>query len=259
MIAAITGASSGLGTEFARQLAKNGYDLLLIARRLNLLEELKRQLEAECGVHVDVFAADLANSEDVKRLEKHLAGMKNLEVLVNNAGFGLQHQFPDVDIEREVDMISVHCIATLRLSQAALLPMRENKKGYIINVSSVAAYLYGAAGVQYYATKAYVLSFSKSLQCDVANYGIRVQALCPGFVHTGFHDTKSMQGFDKKKTPNFLWLPAEFVVRKSLSALKKQRVVCVPSIRYKLLLCVLTSWIAAPILSWMGHWRAKKS
>jgi len=259
-VAAITGASSGLGREFARQLAARGYDLLLIARRQELLEELKTQLESEHAITVELCVADLAKPDELAMIEQRLMAMDNLELMVNNAGFGLQRSYPDVDIEAETDMLRVHCIATARLSQAALLPMCQANRGNIINVSSVAAFLHGAAGVQYYATKAYILSFTKSLQCDVARHGVRVQALCPGLVHTGFHDTTTMSNFEKGKIPTFLWLPASFVVKKSLAAIldsRKNRVVCVPSIRYRLLLSLLTSPLASPILNWMGRWRSR--
>lgn len=259
-VAAITGASSGLGKEFASQLAAQGYDLLIVARRKDKLDILKESLESKYGVSIEPFIADLSKDEELKTVVDRISGIESLEFMVNNAGYGLQHKFPNVDIEAEVNMVKVHCIATLRLSHAALEPMCKRKKGYIVNLSSVAAFLFGMAAAEYYATKAYILSFSRSLQCDVRERGVNVQALCPGFVKTGFHDTNEMSRFDKGNIPGIFWIPAEYVVRTSLkSVLKKNnKSVCIPSLRYKFAAAFLKSPFAAPVIDWMSRWRGKK-
>lgn len=240
-LAAVTGASDGLGKEFARQLAAEGYDLLLIARREPLLNAVKDELERQYGITAEVYPCDLADGDQVRRLEERLEGDENLEFLVNNAGFGREDgAYPEADPDREETMIRVHVVALMRLARAALQPMCRRKKGFIVNLSSVAGFLYAPGYAQYNATKAYVLSFSKSLQCDVRRYGVRVQALCPGLTHTGFHTTESMKNFRKEKTPGFLWLPAEYVVRCSLRSIRKsRRSVCIPSWLYKLALLLL--------------------
>ncbi|MDR0704502.1 MAG: SDR family NAD(P)-dependent oxidoreductase, partial [Planctomycetaceae bacterium] len=207
-LAAVTGASDGLGKEFARQLAAEGYDLLIVARRGQLLEEIKTEFETKYGIFVEPYVCDLSNAEEVKRLEERLERSELLEFMVNNAGFGFTNAFPEVDPEREEKMIRVHTISLMRLSRAALVPMCRRRKGFLINLSSVAAFLYGANSAEYIATKAYVLSFSKCIQCDVQKYGVRVQALCPGLTHTGFHSTEFMKSFQKSKTPGILWLTA---------------------------------------------------
>jgi len=248
-LAAITGASEGLGKEFARQLAAEGYNLLVIARRGHLLDELKADLEAKYNVQVEPVVCDLSKPDELKRIEDRLEQAESLEVLVNNAGFGLGNAFPDVDPDAEESMIRVHVIALMRLSRAALVPMCKRKKGFIINLSSVAAYLFGENAAEYSATKAYVLSFSKSLQCDVRRYDVRVQALCPGFTHTGFHATEAMKFFKKAAMPKWLWLSAEYVVRTSLNSIRRSnRVVCIPSLRYKLILALLCNPIGSLIL-----------
>ncbi|MDR1290495.1 MAG: SDR family NAD(P)-dependent oxidoreductase, partial [Planctomycetaceae bacterium] len=211
-LAVITGASSGLGREFANQLAADGYDLLLVARRGNLLEAIKSEIESQYGVRVEVFVCDLSQPDELRRLELRIEGERLLEFMVNNAGFGFSGTFPDVDSDLEESMIRVHVIALMRLSRAALVPMCKRKRGFVINLSSVAAYLSGANSAEYMATKSYVLSFSKCLQCDVRKNGVRVQALCPGFTHTGFHSTETMKGFQKDKTPSIAWLKADYVV-----------------------------------------------
>ncbi len=240
-LAAITGASDGIGKEFARQLAAQGYDLLLIARRENLLNGIKSELETQYGITAEVFPCDLADPVQTRKLENALEKSEQLEFMVNNAGFGNENSnFPDVDADTEERMIQVHVVALMRLARAAIQPMCRNRKGFLINLSSVAAFLYGPGCVQYNATKAYVLSFSKSLQCDLRGKGVRVQALCPGLTHTGFHATPTMRGFRKEKTPGFAWLPVEYVVRHSLRSIQKgRRSVCVPSWRYKMALFFL--------------------
>jgi len=251
-LAVITGASEGLGKEFARQLAAEGYNLLVIARRGHLLDELKSDLEVKYNVQVEPLVCDLSKPDELKQIEERLEREDTLEVLVNNAGFGLgTPSFPNVDPDAEESMIRLHVIALMRFSRAALVPMCKNKKGYVINLSSVAAFLYGLGSAEYAATKAYVLSFSKSLQCDVRRYGVRIQALCPGFTHTGFHATEAMKDFPKDAMPKWLWLSAEYVVRTSLNSIRRtSRIVCVPSFRYKVILTLLCNPIGSLIF---GH------
>ncbi|MDR0327988.1 MAG: SDR family NAD(P)-dependent oxidoreductase, partial [Planctomycetaceae bacterium] len=228
-----------------------GYNLLVIARRPALLDELKAELEAKYNVQVEPLVCDLSKPDELKRVEDRLESEESLEVLVNNAGFGLGDAFPNVDPDKEESMIRLHAIAPMRLSRAALVPMCRRKKGYIINLASVAAFLFGEQSVEYCATKAYVLSFSKSLQCDVRRSGVRVQALCPGFTHTGFHSTESMKFFKKSDTPRWLWLAAEYVVRTSLRSIRRtSRVVCIPSFRYKLILAMLCNPIAQSLMAY---------
>jgi len=252
-LAVVTGASEGLGKEFARQLAAEGYNLLIIARRPSLLQELKEELEKQFGVRAEPIVCDLSKSEELKLLEDRLENENSLELLVNNAGFGLSTAFPDVDPDKNEAMIRVHAVATMRLCRAALVPMCKRNKGYIVNVSSVAAYLYGQKTAEYAATKAYILSFSKSLQCDVRKYGVRIQALCPGFTHTGFHSTESMKSFRKGEIPSWLWLSAERVVRTSLHSIRRSsRVVCVPSLRYKLILALICNPIGGSLIGYFS-------
>ena len=256
-LAAITGASDGLGKEFARQLAAEGYNLIVIARRGHLLDELKADLEKQYNVQVEPLMCDLSKPDELKQLEERLEKEDTLEVLVNNAGYGFESTFPNVDPDAEETMIRLHIIAVMRLSRVALVPMCKNKKGYIINLSSVAAFLSAPGSVEYAATKAYVLSFSKSLQCDVRRYGVKIQALCPGFTHTGFHATELMSFFKKSATPKWLWLSAEYVVRTSLNAIKRtNRVVCVPSLRYKVLLALVCNPIGSALVGYFSQ--AKK-
>ncbi|MDR2171718.1 MAG: SDR family NAD(P)-dependent oxidoreductase [Planctomycetaceae bacterium] len=259
-LAVITGASDGLGKEFARQLASEGYDLLLVARRGNLLEAIKSEYESSYGVRVETFVCDLSQADEVRRLELRIEGESSLEFMVNNAGFGREGMFPDVDPDLEEAMIRVHNISLMRLSRAALIPMCKRRRGYLINLSSVAAFLFGTNCAEYMATKSYVLSFSKCIQCDVKKFGVRVQALCPGLTHTGFHNAETMKNFKKDKTPKFLWLNADYVVRNSLRSIRKtNRVVCIPSLRYKLILMLLNNPIGNKICEFVYNKRAKNN
>ena len=250
-VAVITGATSGLGKEYAEQLAMQGYDLLLVARRIELLEATKSELESKCNVSVDVMKADLSDPQQLLKLEEKIAQIENLDILVNNAGYGVEGKYPVENIDEECKMIQVHDIAPTRLCQAALGPMMRRKSGKIINVSSVAAFLYGTGCAQYAATKAHLLTFSKCLNLDVRSAGIRVQALCPGLVRTGFHSSETMKNLEDKykNIPDFIWLKCSNVVRDSLKNIMKKRhsVVFVPSLRYKVFLAILT----CPLWSWL--------
>ena len=241
-VAAITGASSGFGKIYAKRLAAEGCDLLLVARRGALLDEIAADLTAQFGVAVETLVADLSKLDEVEKVERRLESLPTLRYLVNNAGFGGNQRFPDVFLDVETAMIQTHCLATMRLTRAALIPMKaQNKKrgaGFIVNVASAAGFLAGDGAADYTATKAFIISFSRSLQCDVGPIGVRVQALCPGFTRTGFHDAETMRFSTIKETvPNFLWLDAERVVDASLKALRRRllpRVVCIPSLKYKI-------------------------
>lgn len=250
-VAAITGATSGFGKIFAQRLAKKGNDLILIARREEILTNLKAELSKKYGVDVTVIVADLSKEQDLIRVEEKLCETHNLYWMVNNAGFGGNRVFPDVDVQVESDMIRVHCLATMRLARAALVPMTANRRGRIINLASVAGFLCGDGAADYTATKAYIITFSKSLQCDVQRNGIRVQALCPGFAHTGFHDAATMATSTiKQDVPWFLWLSADYVVRCSLRAIDRRlfyRVICIPSLLYKVVTFFGSEWIFSPI------------
>ena len=244
----ITGASSGLGQVFARRLAERGYNLLLTARREDRLHKLRDELEAEHSIAAEVFVADLAKAEDVGRLAGRIGEIDSLEILVNNAGFGTAGEFANVDIEGQVDMIQVHVVASVRLARAALPGMIARGSGSIINVSSVAGFLTGGGSVTYCATKAYLTSFSQSLQIELRGTGVRVQALCPGFVYTGFHDTPALETFERSQIPKFLWMSADYVVDTSLKTLEKNRAICIPSWKYRLIVALVTNPLTGGIL-----------
>jgi len=237
--ALITGASSGIGAEFARQLAARRTNLVLVARREERLAALSDELQREHGIGAEVFVADLARTEDVKRVEQRITELTDLEILVNNAGFAIQGNFSGVDVEGQIDMIRVHVITTVRLTRAAVPAMIARGRGFVINVSSVAAFVTEGKNNTYCATKAYLNSFSESLQDELRDTGVRVQALCPGFTRTGFHSTDLIQDFDTSRIPNWMWLSADRVVAASLKALRRKRVIVVPGFTYGVIAGVL--------------------
>lgn len=232
--ALITGASSGIGAEFARQLAAAGYNLVLTARREEKLTAFAAELRATYNITTEVIAADLAQSDDVAQLEARIAAL-NLAVLINNAGFGTTGGLAASDLDSQMGMLDVHIMAPMRLCRAALSGMTERGGGIIINVSSISAFFPSPGDVNYPASKAYLNVFSQALQAEVLESGIIVQALCPGFTVTEFHDTEMMTEFDRKKVPSVLWMTAEDVVSTSLHSLDPNHVICIPGRRYQLM------------------------
>ena len=232
-LAAITGASSGIGAVFARALATRGYDLLLIARRRDRLEELARQLTAE------ILVADLTDDADLRRVEARLSAAENLDLLVNNAGMGIAGAFAAADIDAQDHMHRLHVTATLRLTHAALAGMVARRKGGIINVASVAGFLTNPGAISYCATKTWINSFTEGLYLELKSAGspVRVQTLCPGFTYSEFHDTASMDR--RKLAPPSWWLTAESVVEESLQGLERGRLFVIPGFRYRALVAIL--------------------
>ena len=226
--ALITGATAGIGHEFAVQLAERGHDLVLVARDETRLNEVARTLRSAHGVEVEVLAADLLDRAQLTRVAARVADRNRpVELLVNNAGFGLKHRFLDNDIEAEQQMLDILVTAVLRLSHAALGAMVERRSGAIINVSSVASFLPRGT---YSAAKTWVNSFTEWAHNEYAADGVRILVLCPGFVKTEFHQRMEVS---RDSAPGFLWLEAEPLVKEALADLDRGRTYSVPSKRYK--------------------------
>jgi short-subunit dehydrogenase len=224
--ALVTGATAGIGLEFARQLAARGHGLVLVARDEARLDAVAKELRAAYDIEVEVLVADLVDKAQSATVEARLADRSRpIELLVNNAGFGLKHRFLDNTIEDEEAMLDVLVTAVLRLSHAALGPMAERGRGGIINVSSVAAFLPRGT---YSAAKAWVNSFSEWAHNEYKPRGVTVMALCPGFTKTEFH-----QRMEVKRGDSFMWLEPEFLVKTALADFDKGRVYSVPGAQYK--------------------------
>jgi len=228
-LALITGASAGLGAEFARQLASKGADLILVARSAESLDALATELRAAHGVDVQTMPADLTDEHDVRRVAERLAdAAQPVDLLVNNAGFGLPLRFADNDIEDEVRHLRIHVEAPMRLMHAALRSMR-GRGGRIINVASVAGFISRST---YSACKQWLIGFSRWANAEYAADGVSVTALCPGFTHTTFHERMGLAP-GHEGIPAIGWLNAEDVVREGLRGAARGRSVSIPSLRYK--------------------------
>ena len=233
-LALVTGATAGLGRVFAQRLAARGHDLVLVARDGARLEQTGRDLAAAHGVAVEAFPADLSLDPDVTRLISRLGETRGLAVLVNNAGFGTVGPLASTPREPQAAMLHLHVLAPMRLAQASLPGMLARRSGAIINVSSIAAFVYAPGSVNYCASKAYLTVFSEGLATELVGSGVRVQALCPGFTHTEFH--QRMGGGSAPVRRRGPWLSAEYVVDASLAAIDRGGpVVCIPSLRYRLI------------------------
>jgi short-subunit dehydrogenase len=236
-LALVTGASAGIGKEFCERLAARGYDLILVARQGNRLEALRQDLEQRHGVAVEAFPADLTIDTDVSLVAERLTRSPRLSLLVNNAGFGSRGTLADASPALQEAMLRLHTVAPMRLSQAALPVLLKNGKGGIVNVSSVASFLYSAGNVNYCATKAYLTTFSEGLAAELAGTGVQVQALCPGFTRSEFHQRMEA---DVSQLPRWMWLSATQVVETSLRSLERGGpVICIPGFRYKLMVLLL--------------------
>lgn len=228
--ALITGPTAGIGLSFAHQLAETGHDLVLVSRTRERLEKLAAEVGERYGVEVDVIVADLGDRADLARVEARLAdAARPVDLLVNNAGFGLKEKFLDNSVEDEQYLLDVLVTAVLRLTHAALGPMVQRGSGSIVNVSSVAGYLPRGT---YSAAKAYVTSFSEWADLTYRDQGVRVMALLPGFTKTEFH---ARMDVSRESAPSWMWLDVDRLVRDALRDLARGRTISVPSKRYKVL------------------------
>jgi short-subunit dehydrogenase len=228
-VALITGASSGIGETFARKLAARGFDLILVARRADRLAKISSELPVETVI----LAADLTTEKGLQTTCQSITECPRLEMLVNNAGFGTLGRFWETNLAGQEDMHRLHVMAVVRLTHAALAGMTERGRGSVINVSSVAAFGQSEGNVSYCATKAWMNSFTEGLAIELrgARSPVRVQALCPGFTITEFHDTL---GIDRRKIPSYLWMTSDEIVEASLRALGSSKVAVIPGWKYRL-------------------------
>ena len=251
-LAVITGATSGIGAEFARQLAASHKTLWLIGRREQKLNQLAEELRSEHDVDAQVMIMDLSDQSIIDQLAEQLQQQTRLSTLINNAGYAEDGDFHELDWQKHKDIMNVHVGATLKLSYAALNVMSANAQGNIINVSSVASFLPTPSSPLYGPTKAFVRSLSETLAVNYKDRNIKIQALCPGFTITDFHEKIGIEpdSFYKDRGLMRAW-SSEYVVKKSLRDLQRGKVVSVPGWNYQLIVMLLRR-LPINCLQWMA-------
>jgi uncharacterized protein len=230
--ALVTGATAGIGESFTRLLAENNYNIVLVARDLPRMQDRARDLEAKYKVSTHVIQADLATDAGCAVVEQYIAN-NQIDVLINNAGFGINKAFTMSALDAEQQMMDVLVRTPMRLMHVALPGMKERNRGVIINVSSVAGFI---AGGTYSASKSYLTVLSESLHTELASTNVKISALCPGFTRTEFHQRGRMS---MKGLPNFMWLNSDELVAKAWSDALKGEPVSIPGWQYKLLVFVV--------------------
>ncbi|MEN9351976.1 MAG: hypothetical protein RL455_917 [Actinomycetota bacterium] len=244
--ALVTGATAGIGASYTKLLAKQGYDLVLVARDLPRLNKFAKDLNKTHKVKVETIKADLTAPNQLIKVEKRLSNKsKPIEVLINNAGFGIKQSFTDSDVKKEQELLDVLVTAPMRLTHSVLPQMLKRDSGVIVNVSSVASWITGGT---YSAAKSYLTVFSEYLHTELRGTNIKISALCPGFTRTEFHERGKMR---MSGLPNFMWLTSDQVVAKSWRYVNANKVVCIPGWQY-LILSTIARTAPRPLVRKLG-------
>ncbi len=254
--AIVTGASSGIGEEFAYQLAEKGYSIILIARRKAELERISKDIINKHKVKTKVFTCDLSKEQEIKRIIRYVTQIKNIDFLVNCAGFGNKAHFSgigfsEMDTDKMRDMIMVHVMATTELTKAITPMMIKRNKGYVINVSSVASFVTSAkSNAIYNSTKAYERIFTETLidELKIKTNKIHAQALCPGLTKTPF-----FKNYDASYAPSFMWMTKEVVVKKSIHKVIKKSSVFIPGWKNQFMVLLLRCTLTKKIINFFGR------
>jgi short-subunit dehydrogenase len=230
--ALVTGATSGIGESFTRLLAENNYNIVLVARDLPRLQERAEQLQNKFNVQTHIIQADLATDAGCSAVEQYISN-NHVDVLINNAGFGINKAFTVSNLDAEQQLLDVLVRAPMRLMHVALPLMKQRNKGVVINVSSVASFI---AGGTYSASKSYLTVLSESLHTELAGTNVKISALCPGFTRTEFHQRGRMS---MKGLPSFMWLDSDDLVAKAWSDALKGVAISIPGWQYQILVFVI--------------------
>ncbi len=252
-LAVVTGASSGIGEAFARRLAREGYDLMLVARRKDRLDALAAELRAVHGAGVEIAVADLANDEQIAVLAERLCWTP-VDLLVNNAGFMLPKTFAEAEAGPWDTMVRLQCLATVRLTHAVIGGMLKRNHGGVINVASTASFVPIPRNAVYSAVKRFLVVFSEGLSQELHGTGVRVQALCPGWTQTELVDKPEV---DTSHISKGWWSKPEDVVDASLAGLRRGKLIVIPGWRNRLMIFAVAITYR-PLLRWMVR-RFKKN
>ncbi|NNN20494.1 MAG: SDR family oxidoreductase [Acidimicrobiales bacterium] len=238
-LALVTGASSGIGKEFAIKLASgqsafnHKHDLIIVARNENRLNEVKEDLEFSYGVSVEVIPADLETTKGIALMKERFKDRsRSIDVLINNAGYGYSGNFGEVELKHSIGQINLNVKALVSLTYFAIESMRQSGEGYILNVSSVAGFMPAPTSAIYAATKAFVTNFSQGIREEISDTGIKLTCLCPGFTRTEFQDRANV---DQRNIPGFMWQNVGQVVDAGLNGLARNHGLVTPGIHNKLL------------------------
>jgi short-subunit dehydrogenase len=242
--AVVTGATAGIGESFTRILAHDGFNIVLVARDLDRMKERAAHLESQFNVETEIIQADLATDDGCAKVEKYLREHQ-IEVLINNAGFGINKAFSVSDIDSEQQLLDVLVRTPMRLMHTVLPQMKERNTGSIINVSSVAGWI---AGGTYSASKSYLTVLSESLHTEMSGTGVKISALCPGFTRTEFHQRGRMR---MNGLPEFMWLSADRVVLQAWKENQNGKVLSVPGWQY-LILSTVSRFGPRPLVRKLG-------
>ncbi|WP_289054413.1 SDR family NAD(P)-dependent oxidoreductase [Carboxylicivirga marina] len=227
-LAIITGASSGLGQTFAQHLAQQGWDLFLTGRRTKRLQSIQTQLKQKHGIQVHIQCANLLKAKELQDLIDKISQLQRIDMLINNAGFGNRNDFYKASYNEQNQMLQVHITAAARIIHAVVPKMKHRKKGAIINVSSLCAYMPAPLSYFYCSSKAFLVSLSECMHIDLQKHNISVQALCPGFIETEFHSRMGLITARSWLEQKLLWMKENDVVSKSLRHLSSNKVICIP-------------------------------
>ena len=230
--ALVTGATAGIGESFTRLLAANNYNIVLVARDAQRMQERAQQLESQFNISTHMIQADLSSDIGCGLVESYIKN-NQIDVLINNAGFGLNKAFTLSEVDAEQQMLDVLVRTPMRLMHSVLPGMKERNKGVVINVSSVAGYI---AGGSYSASKSYITVISESINTELAATNVKVSALCPGFTRTEFHQRARMS---MKGLPSFMWLNSDKLVERAWVDALKGRAVSIPGWQYQLLVFII--------------------
>lgn len=246
-LAVVTGPTSGIGLAYAQELSKEGYELLLIGRNREKLTALQSELKTKS----QIFVADLANHTDILKTADHLKHLDQIDVLVNNAGFGSSLPFSENSLTEEIEQVEVLIKAVLALTHAALPKMIERNSGIVLNISSIAAWV--PTGT-YAAAKSWVTSFTEAIAAELKGTKVQVTAVAPGFTKTKFFDRSQMKDDD---VPSWLWLTPEQVVKESLKDARSGQLISVPGAQYKAMSTVTRS-LPRPLVRFFSHEFARR-